>query len=415
MTTTAEVADIDLAKVDLTELSYWADGAPYELFARMRAEASPHWNALKDGQSGFWSITRFADIAAISRDSATFSSARGGVFTTRDGGAVPLEALREILLGMDDPRHGKQRRVVHAVFTPRLVARREAHVRSTVTELLDEVIEKGSCDFVEDVAVELPLRVIADLLGVPKADRPKLFEWTNTVSLAQATNDQQMGLGALAEMGGYLSSLTAERKANPTDDLISLLLTAEIDGESLTEDEVTFLFGTLMFAGNDTTRNTASGAMRALMQHDDQRRKLIANPALMPNAVEEMLRWVCAVVYFARVAQHDTQVGGHPISEGDRVVMWYAAGSRDPLANPDPETFNVTRQRPQHHSFGGGGAHFCIGAALARLELRVLFEELVRRIPDMQISGPVTRLETNFLNALTSMPVTFTPGRREGS
>jgi methyl-branched lipid omega-hydroxylase len=413
MTTTSDT-DLDLSKVDLTDLSYFKDGPPYEIFAQMRAQPGPHWNALRGSEPGFWSFTRFADIAAISRDPHTFSSARGGVFTTSDGGAVPLDALRQILLGMDDPEHGKQRRVVHGVFTPRLVARREAHIRNTVTELLDDVIEKGCCDFVEDIAVELPLRVIADLLGVPQGDRPKLFEWTNTVSLAQATANKELGLGAIFEMGAYLAALTADRQANPTDDLISLLLAAEIDGESLTEEEVTFFFATLMFAGNDTTRNTASGAMRALMQYESERQKLIASPGATSNAVEEMLRWVCSVVYFARVAQRDTEVGGHPVREGERVVMWYAAGSRDPAVNEDPETFNVSREKPQHQAFGGGGAHFCIGAALARLELRVLFEELVRRVPDMQFAGPLTRLETNFLNAITSMPVSFTPGRREG-
>jgi cytochrome P450 len=414
MTVTSNVAEIDLSKVDLTDLSYFEDGPPHELFARMRAQPGPHWNALVGEEPGFWSFTRFADIAAISRDSETFSNYRGGVFTTAEGGAVPLEALRMILLGMDAPQHTRQRNVVHGVFTPRLVARREAHIRNTVTELLDDVIERGSCDFVEDIAVELPLRVIADLLGVPHDDRPKLFEWTNTVSHAQATADKEMGLGAIAEMGAYVAALTADRKANPTDDIVSRLITAEIEGESLTEDEVTFFFSTLMFAGNDTTRNTASGAMRALLENPGERRKLIDNPAAMPNAVEEMLRWVCAVSYFARVAQRDTEVGGYPIREGERVVMWYSAGSRDPAVNPDPESFEVLREKPQHQAFGGGGAHFCIGAALARLELRVLFEEVTRRMPDMQLAGPITRLRTNFLNALMSMPVTFTPGKPEG-
>lgn len=416
MTSTSNVADIDLANVDLTDFSYFDDGPPYELFARMRSEANPHWNALTGSdEPGFWSFTRFADIAAISRDSDTFSNARGGVFATRNGGAVPLEALREILLAMDAPRHTKQRKVIHGVFTPRLVARREAHVRNTVTELLDDVIEKGSCDFVGDIAVELPLRVIADLLGVPQNDRPTLFDWTNSISLAQATGDMELGMGAIAEMGAYLATLTAERKAKPSDDIVSLLLGAEIDGESLTDDEATFFFGTLMFAGNDTTRNTASGAMRALMEHEGERQKLIANPAMMPGAVEEMLRWVCPVAYFARVAQRDNELGGHLIREGERVLMWYGAGSRDPEVNADPERFDVSRVKPQHQAFGGGGAHFCIGAALARLELRVLFEELLRRVPDMQIAGPITRLRSNFLDELESMPVTFTPGKREGT
>lgn len=412
MTTTSNLADLDLSRVDLTDLSYFEEGPPYAVFARMRALPHPHWNALSGQEEpGFWSFTRFADIAAISRDSATFSSSRGGVFTTSSAGSMPVEALREILIGMDDPRHAKQRKIVHSVFTPRLIAHREADIRKTVTMLIDDVIERGSCDFVSDIAVELPLRVIADMLGVPQGDRPKLFEWTNTVSHAVATGDQQLGLGAVAEIGAYLTALTAARKANPADDLVSHLITAEIDGERLTDDEVTFFFATLMFAGNDTTRNTASGAMRALIENESERQKLLADPGAMGNAVEEMLRWVSAVVYFARVAQRDTEVGGHPIREGERVVMWYAAGSRDPAVNDDPETFNVSRDRPLHQAFGGGGAHFCVGAGLARLELRVLFEELMLRLPDMQISGPVTRLTSNMLNELASMPVTFTPGR----
>jgi cytochrome P450 len=414
MTTLSNPAEIDLSEVDLTDLAYFEDGPPYELFARMRKEASPHWNALEGDEPGFWSFTRAADIQAISRDSVTFSSARGGVFATARG-AVPVEVLREVILGMDPPRHTQQRNVVQAVFTPKLIRQKEADIRNVVTELIDEVIEKGSCDFVRDIAVEMPLRVIADMLGVPQDDRMQLFEWTNRLSEAAATSNPEMGLGALMEIGNYLTGLTAERKANPGDDLVSRLVTAEVDGESLSEAEVTFFFGILMFAGNDTTRNTASGGMRALLENDGERQKLVGNRGAIPNAVEEMLRWVTPVIYFTRVAQCDTEVGGHPIREGERVAMWYSAGSRDPELNDDPERFDVSREKPPHQAFGGGGAHFCLGNPLARLELRILFEELIRRMPDMQIAGPITRLTSNFSNELTSMPVTFTPGKREGA
>lgn len=414
MTTTPDIADVDLSKVDLTDLSYFQDGPPYELFARMRAEASPHWNALTGDEPGFWSFTKAADIAAISRKPATFSSARGGVFTTAQG-AVPPEILAEVILGMDPPRHTKHRNVVQAVFTPKMIRQKEDNIRATVTALIDDVIEKGTCDFVEDIAVELPLRIIADMLGVPQDDRRQLFEWTNTLSRAAATTDPQLGLGALVEIGGYMTGLTAERKANPGDDLVSRMLAAEVEGESLSEAEVTFFFAILMFAGNDTTRNTTSGGMRALIENDGERQKLVNNPDAIPSAVEEMLRWVTAVIYFTRVAQQDTEVGGHPIREGERVAMWYPAGSRDPEAIDDPDRFDVSRQKPPHQAFGGGGAHFCLGNGLARLELRVLFEELMRRVPDMQFAGPITRLKSNFSNELTSMPVTFTPGKREGS
>ncbi|HME79500.1 MAG TPA: cytochrome P450 [Mycobacterium sp.] len=411
---TLNFADIDLSKVDLTDLSYFEDGPPYPLFARLRSEASPHWNALTGDEPGFWSFTKAADIAAISRNPATFSSARGGVFATSQG-AVPPEVLGQVILGMDPPNHTKQRNVVQAVFTPKLIRQKEPAIRDTVTALIDDVIEKGQCDFVDDIAVELPLRVIADMLGVPQEDRRQLFEWTNTLSRAAATADPQLGMGAMLEIGGYMNGITAERKTNPGDDLVSRMIAAEVDGESLSEAEVTFFFALLMFAGNDTTRNTTSGGMRALIENDGERQKLVNNPDAIPMAVEEMLRWVTPVIYFTRVAQHDTEVGGHPIREGERVAMWYSAGSRDPAAIDNPESFDVARQKPPHQAFGGGGAHFCLGNALARLELRVLFEELMRRVPDMQIAGPITRLTSNFSNELTSIPVTFTPGSRGGT
>ena len=256
---TIDLATVDLATVDLTDLSYFQDGPPHELFDRMRQQAGPHWNALTDAdEPGFWSFTRFEDIQTISSNSELFSSARGGVFFTASMGAAPIEALREVILGMDPPRHTQQRMVVQAVFTPRMIRQMEAEVRATVTRLIDNVIEKGTCDFVDEIAVELPLIVIADMLGVAQDDRRQLFEWTNMLSRAAATGDAQMGMGALIQIGGYLTALTAERKDNPGDDLLSRMLLAEVDGERLTEAEITFFFAILMFAGNDTTRNTAT-------------------------------------------------------------------------------------------------------------------------------------------------------------
>lgn len=345
MTQANDVADMDLSTVDLTDLRYFEDGPPYALFARMREQPKPHWNALDGDEPGFWSFTRAADIAAISRNPATFSSTRGGVFATAQG-AVPVEVLREVILGMDPPRHTQVRNIVQAVFTPKLIRQKADDIRGSVASLVDEVIERGECDFVDDIAVELPLRVIADMLGVPQDDRRQLFEWTNKLSRAAATADPQLGLGALMEIGGYLTSITADRKVNPGDDLISRMIAAEVDGDRLTEAEVTYFFALLMFAGNDTTRNTASGGMRALMEHAAERRKLVDDAAGVPNAVEEMLRWVTPVIYFTRVAQCDTTVGEHPVREGERVALWYSAGSRDPELNDNPDTFDVSRQKP---------------------------------------------------------------------
>ncbi|TDL11722.1 cytochrome P450 [Mycolicibacterium obuense] len=411
MTTTEDFTDIDLSTVDLTDLRFFESGPPHALFARMRNEPTPHWNPLQGDEPGFWSFTKAADIAAISRDPATFSSARGGVFTTTQG-AVPIDVLRVVILGMDPPQHTKVRNIVQAVFTPKLIRQKADDVRRTVTELIDEVIERGECDFVDDIAVELPLRVIADMLGVPQDDRRQLFAWTNKLSKAAATADPELGLGALMEIGGYLTAITAERAANRGDDLISRMIAAEVDGERLSEAGITYFFALLMFAGNDTTRNTASGGMRALIEHDTEYRKLVADPAGVGNAVEEMLRWVSPIVYFTRVAQKDTTVGDHPVKEGERVALWYPAGSRDPELNDDPERFDISRNKPAHQAFGGGGAHFCLGNPLARLELTTLFEEIAHRIPDMRSTGNVTRLVSNFSNELTSMPVAFTPGPR---
>ena len=414
MTTTEDFTDIDLSTVDLTDLRFFESGPPHALFARMRNEPTPHWNPVQGDEPGFWSFTKAADIAAISRDPATFSSARGGVFTTTQG-AVPIDVLRVVILGMDPPQHTKVRNIVQAVFTPKLIRQKADDVRRTVTELIDEFIERGECDFVDDIAVELPLRVIADMLGVPQDDRRQLFAWTNKLSKAAATADPELGLGALMEIGGYLTAITAERAANPGDDLISRMIAAEVDGERLSEAEITYFFALLMFAGNDTTRNTASGGMRALIEHDTEYRKLVADPAGVGNAVEEMLRWVSPIVYFTRVAQKDTTVGDHPVKEGERVALWYPAGSRDPELNDDPERFDISRNKPAHQAFGGGGAHFCLGNPLARLELTTLFEEIAHRIPDMRSTGNVTRLVSNFSNELTSMPVAFTPGPRSAT
>lgn len=406
-----DFADIDLKDVDLTDLTYFQDGPPHDLFDRMRAEDRPHWTNLSGEEPGFWSFTRFADIQAISSNPAVFSSARNGVFATTKG-AAPVSVLQQVILGMDPPQHTKIRNIVQSVFTPRMIRQKEDDIRATVTDLIDEVIEKGACDFVDDIAVELPLRVIADMLGVPQGDRRQLFDWTNQLSRAAAIADPDLGLGALLEIGGYLTEIIAARRAEPADDLISRMLLAEVDGDSLTDVEVSLFFGLLMFAGNDTTRNTASGGMRALMENPEERNTLIGDPESIPNAVEESLRWVSPIVHFSRIAQQDTEISGHHIKEGERLTMWYPAGSRDPEKIPHPQRFDVSRAKTAHQAFGGGGPHFCLGNALARLELRLLFEAVIGRIPDMEISGPITRLVSNFSNELTAMPVVFTPGKR---
>jgi linalool 8-monooxygenase len=293
-----------------------------------------------------------------------------------------------------------------------MIAEREASITERVDRLIDSVIERGECDVVQDIAVELPLQVIAEMLGVPQDDRMLLFELTNQLSHAAALGDPTQGEQAIMALGFYMAEMVAERRENPGDDLVSKIVSAELEGEHLLDEEVVPFCALLMFAGNDTTRNTASGAVRALIENPDQRRRLVEDPSLIPGAVEEFLRWVTPVIHFRRTATRDLVIAGQPIAAGDKVTMWYSSGSRDEEVISDAARFDVTRPKVDHQAFGGGGKHFCLGAQLARMELRILFTRLLARIPEMEPAGEVTRLRSNFGNELSSLPVTFPAGRR---
>jgi cytochrome P450 len=318
----------------------------FDLFARMRAEAPVSWNHTADG-GGFWSVTKAADIAAISRDPATFSSAREGFFINPDA-PFPRAVMALIMLGMDPPEHTKYRKIVQMVFTPKRIDEREQAIRRRVNGLLDAAYERGQFDFVTDVAIELPLQTIAEMLGVPQDDRMKLFDWTMRIEHAVTEANADLGMAAFGEMGQYLAAVVAERRTNPTDDLITAMIEAEVDGERLDDIQLTGFFALLMFAGNDTTRNTSSGGLLALMEHPDQRRKLAEDPQLIPVAVEEIVRWVTPVMHFRRTATTDTELRGVAIKEGDPVVIWYVSGSRDEELVPDPMSFDVTRAAVEH-------------------------------------------------------------------
>jgi cytochrome P450 len=405
--------DLDLAQVDLMDEDLFEDGPPHELFARMRAKAPVRWNPASGGD-GFWSVTRAADIAAVSKDPATFSSERGGVFV-REGMPMPLDVLNQVILGMDPPRHVKYRGIVQKAFTPRIVALQEEQIRARIARLIDEVCERGECDVVGALSVELPLQVIAEMLGVPQEDRQKLFDWTHQIE--KAVDDPSVsGPEALGQIGVYLAGKVAERRANPAgaDDLATALIDAEVDGERLNDFEIAAMFALLMFTGNDTIRNTISGGTLALMEHPDQRQKLIDDPTLIGGAVEEIVRWVTPVMWFRRTPTTDTELRGVPIGEGQKVVVWYASGSRDEELVEEPMRFDVARD-PSHQGFGGGGRHFCLGASLARLELKLVFPEILRRLPDMELAGAPTRIRSNWVSGFTSMPVTFTPTARSGA
>lgn len=400
----------DLERTDLTDPALFADGPPHDLLGRLRDEAPVHWN---DAAGGFWAVTRHADIAAASRDTDTFSSYADGIFPNRDQ-VVPLDLARNLLLFKDPPEHTKYRRILQTAFVPNTVAALEDRVRLRVTNAIDAFIETGSCDFVADVAVPVPLGMLAELMGVADDDIPTLGKWVDAIEEAQRDDEGGTALPTFVEMAGFLQEQIARQIESGEESLVTRLREAEVDGERLTDDEILVFFGLLVFAGNDTTRNTTAQGMHALLGDRDQWEALCADPALIENAVEEILRFTSVVNWFCRTATTDTALAGQPVAKGEKVMLWYTSGSRDESVCPHADRLDVARADVKHMAFGGGGRHFCLGAGLARLELRVLFEELTRRIPDARIAGPVERLSSTWANALTSLPLEFSPGPREG-
>ena len=391
--------------VGLDDPERFARGAPHEVLSRLRAE-SPVVRHLEGNGPGFWAVTRHAEIVRISKDPETFSSALGTNILDPPPADLPL--VQSMLINMDPPRHAKFRRIVKAGFTPKRVQRLEPHVRAIARSIVDEFAHKGECDFVADVAAELPLRVIAEMLGVPDGDRRRLFELSNRLILGANASPETMGdsKAAAMEMWMYAQRLAEERKARPGTDLVSQLLAGEVDGEKLSELEFDSFFLLLAVAGNETTRNLVSGGMLALLEHPAQRDQLIANRALLPDAIEELLRWVSPISHMRRTATRDVGLRGERIRRGDKVVLWYASANRDEEVFEQPFRFDV-RRRPNRHLAFGIGEHFCLGSHLARMEARVLFEELLRRLPDLEPAGPVQRVPSNFVNGIASMPVRF--------
>ncbi len=319
--------------------------------------------------------------------------------------------MRLIMLNMDPPQHAKFRRLVNYGFTPLVTSFMEPRIRLVTTQILDKIAQRGEVDFVQTVAAELPLMVIAELLGIPLEDRHKIFDFSNRLigfdNPEFGTSKEDAKVAAM-EVWFYANTLAEQRKDKEGVDLCSILMNAEVDGFRLTEAEFDAFFLMLIVAGNETTRNLISGGMLALIEHPEQRARLLADPSLMPSAVEEMLRWVTPVTCFRRTATCDTEMRGQKIREDDKVVLYYASANRDEAIFPDPDRFDIGRTPNEHLAFGVG-EHFCLGSSLARLEIRILFTELLRRFPDMELAGPVARLRSNFLNGIKRMPVRFTP------
>ena len=398
--------------IDLLDPDAFRAGRHHEWFRVLRREDPVHWHDEPDGP-GFWNVTRHADLVATNRDAAAFSSAEGTNIPDLDETSA---GARDLMLNMDPPRHTRYRLLVNRGFTPRVIGKLEVALAERTTRIVDAVSERGACEFVTDVAAELPLQAIADLMGVPQHDRTKLFEWSNRLigfDDPEFQGSREAGLAAAAEMYLYANELAAARRAEPRDDIVTTLLQSEIDGEQLSEEEFDMFFLLLAVAGNETTRNATAWGMQALIEHPDEYAKLAEDPARhLDTAVEEILRWATPVLHFRRTATVDTQIGGQPIAAGDKVVMWHISANRDEQVFDDPFRFDIERTPNDHIAFGGGGPHFCLGANLARLELRLIFRELVTRIPDMSLAGDVDVLRSNFIGGIKRMPVRFTPGPR---
>jgi cytochrome P450 len=400
-----------LDEVLVTERHLWQDGPPYELFARMRAECPVHWTSQiteYPDEAGYWSLTTQDDLHSVSRDWKTFSSEKGGITALTDA-IMPLELINAMFIGMDPPKHDRLKMLFQRGFTPKRIAEHEDRIREITCSVMDRLDGQEECDLVWDVAQPVVARVIGSFMGIPPEDD---MVWADLMNLALGAGDDDLNPDGvqsvmeriIPEIFRRCSELIAERRSNPTDDLTSVLVHAEIDGERLEEHEIVMGFFLLMAAGNDSTKATYCSGMRALMENPAERDKLLADPGLIPAAVEESLRMFPAFAHFRRTATADTEINGCPIHEGDKVVMWYVSSGRDETRYEDPNRFDVERN-PEHQAFGAGGRHFCLGAALARLELKVLFEETLKRWPAMEFAGEPAYAESPFINQLKTLPV----------
>ncbi|WP_371502633.1 cytochrome P450 [Kitasatospora sp. NBC_00374] len=397
-----------LADIDLLDPRAFGAGPPHELFARLRREAPVHLHTREQGPP-FWVLTRHQDVVRVSRDVAGFSSARNGVFLDEQPEAVRGPG-RTTLVNLDPPDHTRLRGIVGKAFTPAAVGSLAQRIRTLCTVTLDRISERGECDFVREVAAELSLAVLADILGFPDAeDRRRVHRLTKLLGdpLEQAFPDVTMR--ATLQLFEFAGDLAAWRRTDPGDDLVSVLTQARVDGEPLTTRQFELFFLLLATAGHLTTQYLISGAMLAFFQHPAQWYRLIDEPGLLDTGVDEILRWVSPVMQFQRTATRDVELGGRRISEGDRVAMYYVSANRDETVFENPDRFDLARSASSQVSFGAGGPHHCLGNNLARLEIRILFEELARRMPDLEPVGPAEHLGSTFVNGIRSMPVRFTP------
>jgi cholest-4-en-3-one 26-monooxygenase len=401
------LGDLDQDR-DLLSPDVFRDRRHDEVFATLRDHDPVHWHVDSAGV-GFWCITKQPDVQMISRDPETFVSGLGFTLIDIDPEDLQGMMMKQMLPGMDRPEHTRYRRIVSKGFSPRTLHLIEDHLAIKARTIVDVVIDRGSCDFVTDVAAELPLQAIAELVGVPEEDRRKIFAWGNAmtgIDDPEFGGDVRAATEASAEMMGYADELRRRRAADPRDDIVTLLTGAN-EADGLSDAELAVFFLLLVVAGNETTRNATSHGMRALIENPTELDKLRHDPSpeRMIRAVEEILRWASPILYFRRTPTRDVELRGRTLKAGDRVVLWYASANRDAEAFADPYRFDVDRSPNDHVTFGGGGPHFCLGASLARMELRLIFTELVTRMSHIRFDGDVEMLRSNFVAGIKHMPI----------
>jgi cholest-4-en-3-one 26-monooxygenase len=399
---------LSLDEIDLLE-DTWAREVPHAQFDLLRREAPVFWHEHPNAE-GFWAVTKHADVKAISHDAKAFSTEVGSAFIL-DQDPMAMEFHRMTLLQMDPPKHNRYRRLVSAGFTPRMITMLTEKISQQAKDIVAAVEGRDEIEFTLDIAAELPMQAICEMIGIAPEDRHRATALANRMVGAQDPDFQatdEDGAMASAEMYAICDALAAERRVQPLDDIMSILVHAEVDGDRLTDTELNLFFVLLVVAGNETTRNLIAHAILALMDFPDARRELVANiddEALWDSAVEEMLRWGVSIHNFRRTATHDTEVRGVPIKEGQKVVTFYASANRDEEVFADPHVFDIHRTPNDHVTFGGGGVHFCLGANLARLEIKSMLREFLRRYPDPSLAGEPRRLRSDFVNGFKYIPI----------